>query len=51
MDAVYDLQPIQNVDTLIVKKMHLLAFIVQLINCTAQMNKKSDKLDRIVGGG
>lgn len=35
-------------DTLILKKVDVDAFIVQVINCTAQTNKKSKKLDIIV---
>lgn len=35
-------------DTLILKKVDFDAFIVQVINCTAQTNKKSKKLDIIV---
>jgi hypothetical protein len=52
-----DDQPVQNFaqklkdDTLIGKNVDFVAFIADVINCTAQTNKKSKKLDLIEGVG
>lgn len=53
--AVDALQPVASVlsqsgdlDTLIVKKVDFVAFIATVINCTAQVSKKSKKMDIII---
>ena len=38
-------QQVRETDMLIVKKVYFMVFIAHVINCTAQTNKKSKKLD------